>query len=363
MVENDRIGGGGVSSLRDDATDQTALPARSPRVCVGVPVYNGAKFLTATLDSLLAQTYRDFEIVICDNASTDATESICREYARRDPRVRYVRHRRNIGIAPNFNAAFEQCRSELFKWCAADDLAEPEFLEKCVALLDADPSAVAAYPSTAEIGPDGEHLFDHDELNLSQRSAAARLATLVFTNHRKHRAPELWAVYRADVLRQWRPLKGSYPSADRVVLARVVLRGAMLRVPDRLFLNRAHGGRSQNKLERAAARPHSLIARLIGSGPIPAYDWWDPRTKGKIVFPEWKWLGEYWRAAIEADLPILERFKCYAVLAALSVFFSFRLTRDVLIGMEQAARMPADPKPASRSLSPSSPSAQPAPAR
>ena len=74
----------------------------TPRVSIGVPVYNGERFLALTLDSLLAQTYRDFEIIIGDNASIDRTEEIGRTYAAKDPRVRYVRHEHNLGLARNY---------------------------------------------------------------------------------------------------------------------------------------------------------------------------------------------------------------------------------------------------------------------
>src|SRR5262245_55195681 len=111
-----------------------------PRLSIGVPVYNGQRFLRATLDSLLAQTFTDFELIICDNASTDGTEAICREYAARDPRVTYVRHDRNLGPAPNYNACFAHARGELFKWAAADDVVEPKFLQRCIEMLDSDPT-------------------------------------------------------------------------------------------------------------------------------------------------------------------------------------------------------------------------------
>ena len=113
-----------------------------PRVTVGVPVFNGESFLAETLDSLLNQTFSDFEIVISDNASTDRTEEICRAYAARDPRIRYYRSDANRGAAWNHNRVFELARGEYFKWNSADDLCAPEFLARCVAALDEDASAI-----------------------------------------------------------------------------------------------------------------------------------------------------------------------------------------------------------------------------
>jgi len=103
---------------------------------VGLPVYNGERFLGRAIDTLLAQTYRDFELIIVDNASSDGTEDICRAYAQRDRRIHYWRNARNLGAMGNFRRVFELARGELFKWAAHDDEHEPAFLEKCVTALD-----------------------------------------------------------------------------------------------------------------------------------------------------------------------------------------------------------------------------------
>src|SRR5882762_8329729 len=93
-----------------------------PRLSLGLPVYNGEEYLAESLDALLGQSYGDFELVISDNASADGTEEICRQYADKDSRIRYVRQPKNIGATPNHNYLFEVCRTELFKWVSHDDL-------------------------------------------------------------------------------------------------------------------------------------------------------------------------------------------------------------------------------------------------
>src|SRR5690606_4946715 len=130
---------------------------------IGLPVYNAQAYLAHALDSLLGQTYRDFELVISDNASTDRTEAICRDYAARDARVRYVRQAENQGANWNFNEVFRLARGELFKWAASDDLCEPTLMEKCVAVLDARPDVMGVQATTVEIGPDGRRLDEGDE--------------------------------------------------------------------------------------------------------------------------------------------------------------------------------------------------------
>ena len=117
-----------------------------PRVTVGLPVYNGARYLRDAVDSLLAQTMSDFELILADNASIDETPLICAEYAARDPRVRVVRNMNNIGASGNFNLVLDLARAPLFKWAAYDDLCEPALLEACVAWLDRDPDLLLAYP-------------------------------------------------------------------------------------------------------------------------------------------------------------------------------------------------------------------------
>ena len=120
----------------------------SPRLTVGLPTYNGEEYLAQALDSLLAQTFTDFELIISDNASTDATESIARAYAARDPRIRYVRHPRNRGSAFNHTYVIREARGEYFKWASDDDLYAPDLLERCVEALDNRPEIPLAHAWT-----------------------------------------------------------------------------------------------------------------------------------------------------------------------------------------------------------------------
>ena len=113
-----------------------------PRVSIGVPVYNGERFIRQSVESLLAQTYGDFELVITDNASKDGTEEVCRELAKKDKRVQYVRNDKNLGGPGNFRRVFALCSGEFHKWSTADDFWEPTIIEKCVAVLDREPDVV-----------------------------------------------------------------------------------------------------------------------------------------------------------------------------------------------------------------------------
>ena len=312
------------------------MSASHPRLSVGLPVYNGQRFLRAALDSLLAQTFTDFELIICDNASTDATEQICREYATRNRRVRYVRHAANIGPAANYNACFALARGEFFRWAAHDDLVAPELFQLSIDALDRDPSAVAVYPNSREIDSDGRALFDHPtRVDLDDRSPARRLSSYLGVDHRRGFGAVLWSVMRAEVLRQWSPLKGSFPSGDRVFITQVLLRGRMLRLEPVLFFNREHGDRSQSSFDRTKVRPGSRLVKYIGCGPVPGYAWWDETKKGRIVFPEWRWLWEYYKAVGGARLSVSEKLACARVLALVTLRFAPRLARDLIIATEQ----------------------------
>lgn len=125
-------------------------------VNIGMPVYNGENFIGEAIDSLIAQSYKNFEIIISDNASTDNTEVICREYAERDDRIRYVRQPSNIGAAANFDFVLKQGQGTYFMWAAADDLWMPTFIETCLSLLEKDQAAglaVSAYRVESMLSP------------------------------------------------------------------------------------------------------------------------------------------------------------------------------------------------------------------
>jgi glycosyltransferase involved in cell wall biosynthesis len=118
-------------------------------------VYNGEEYLAESLDALLGQTYEDFELIISDNASTDGTEEICRKYAAKDSRIRYVRQPKNIGATPNHNYVFAESRGELFKWASHDDLYGRDLLRRCVEALDERPDVILAHSDQAIIDGDG----------------------------------------------------------------------------------------------------------------------------------------------------------------------------------------------------------------
>src|ERR1700757_1973550 len=110
-----------------------------PKVSIGLPVYNGEKYLVQALNSLINQDFEDFEIIISDNASTDGTADICRTYASTERRIRYYRNESNIGSAPNYRRVFELARGDFFKWCSHDDICLPGLLSRCLQVFESAP--------------------------------------------------------------------------------------------------------------------------------------------------------------------------------------------------------------------------------
>src|ERR1043165_2318071 len=131
--------------------DRGIKPLVTPRVSVGMPVYNGERFLRQAVESILGQTFRDFELIISDNGSTDATQQLCEEFAAADSRVRYIRHDKNRGAIFNWAHVVDAARAPYFKWASANDISAPRLLELCVQCLDTQPAVVVAYGPTENI--------------------------------------------------------------------------------------------------------------------------------------------------------------------------------------------------------------------
>ncbi|MEQ9623697.1 glycosyltransferase family 2 protein [Coleofasciculus chthonoplastes] len=130
----------------------------TPKVSIGMPVYNGEPFIREALDSILTQTFTDFELIISDNASTDGTEVICRDYATKDDRLRYIRHPKNRGVIANFKFVLDEAVGEYFMWAAADDKIKPMFIERLYNILHEDENLVLVMSDVLNISPDGSFL-------------------------------------------------------------------------------------------------------------------------------------------------------------------------------------------------------------
>ena len=235
-----------------------SIPAQSanppPRLTIGLPVFNGEAYLEETLQALLRQTYPEFALLVGDNASTDRTQEIARDFATSDSRIRYVRNERNLGLAANYNALFDRATSELFKWAPADDTYEPRYLERCIAALDEDERAVLAYCRARFIDAAGQPLEIEDPgWDLRQESAADRFLYAVYAEHWVN---SIIGVIRRKALAETR-LMPRYPGGDFVLLGELSLHGTFLEVPEPFFFRRIHPkASSQIRLDPDRIRQH-----------------------------------------------------------------------------------------------------------
>ena len=263
-----------------------------PRVSVGLPVFNGEDYLAEALDSILAQIYPDFELIISDNASTDRTQEICKAYAAKDPRIRYYRNEQNLGAAKNYNRVFELSSGEYFKWVAHDDLCAPEFLERCIEVLDHEPTVVLCYPRTDLIDARGEIQGKYaDSLNLRSPKPHERFRQFFDTQGLCH---AVFGVIRASVLKKT-PLIGNYVASDRVLLGELALHGEFCELSEYFFYRRIH--------------PQISTKANVTENEIAA--WFDPGKRNKVLLPRWRRFFEYLRAIKRAPLSWSERVRCY----------------------------------------------------
>ena len=237
-------------------------------VSIGLPVYNGERFLKEALDSLLGQTYSDFELIISDNASTDSTEEICRAYVAKDQRVRYFRNPTNIGVNRNFNRVFALSTGNYFKWASADDICKPEHLACCIDVLDHESTVVLAHSKTRFIDENGMPLDINDPgWDLRSEVAAERVRYVI---HAGHCVNPHYGVIRANALAKTR-LMPSYPGGDYRLLAELSLKGKFVEIPEYLFLRRVHPGASSQN----TAKVMWTMDFHTGSNGVVCFPFWD----------------------------------------------------------------------------------------
>jgi glycosyltransferase involved in cell wall biosynthesis len=269
-----------------------------PRVSVGLPVYNGERYLAATLDSILGQTLTDFELVISDNASTDATKEICGDYAAADSRIAYVRNDRNIGGARNYNRVFALSSAPYFTWHAHDDLIGERYLERCLEPLEGDPGIVLSYPKITYIDADGVTIGHQqiDDLSILSPEPADRIRQLM--TFEMSGTDIFWAgafgVNRRSALATTQ-LLGGYNAADQVLVLQLLLRGKFAQIGDPLYFRRDH--------------PDASMA--ANQNPKDVLRWFDPDIEKKFVLPHWKLLAQHIASVHHAQLGATAELRAY----------------------------------------------------
>jgi glycosyltransferase involved in cell wall biosynthesis len=259
------------------------------KVTIGMPVWNGAGFIVNAIESILAQTYDGFEVLISDNASSDTTAEICLEYAKRDPRISYVRQKMNIGPHANHTYVFRHSAGAYFKWAAHDDMLAPTFIEKCVAVLDSDEAVVNCAPDPLLIGEDGSPLryssrdkammddyghswdiYPYSNAKLASTDVVERFAAAVLHTDTCF---QIYGLIRRTALERTSILPG-FVGADKLLVIQLSLLGRYHLLREPLLYRRYHfyqGGAKDRRVSadtfrRAAAYLHTVAAAELTPG-------------------------------------------------------------------------------------------------
>ncbi len=297
------------------------MSTRVPRVTIGVPAYNAARFLPIALESLVNQTYTDIEIMVVDNASTDSTGDIVHDFARRDPRIRYVRNPQNIGAGRNFIRCVELTRSELFRWQSADDYSAPTFVERCVAVLDAHRDVIQAYPRAILVDENGDELERYDE----------RISTLAESPRERYLhvmrsiglVNAFYGVMRTDLLRRT-AIHGAYLGADVVVQEEIALYGKIWEIPEFLYFRRMH----------AAAHSAMSVAEKNA--------FYNPDLPRRRELTMWRQLRERIRSVWRSPLPAGEKSRLAGTILRSAIRARDGLAHELVDGVRyRFARAPS----------------------
>ncbi len=286
---------------KGDANTSAQADGKSPRVSIGLPTYNGARFIRRALDSLLAQTFQDFEIIVSDNASTDETAVIIHNYIQKGVPIRYYRNEKNRGATYNYNRVLELATGEYFRWMADDDVIHPQFLEKCVDELDKNREWVLVYAKAAFIDQDDRVIYRFDDvmkLEPWSDSVVKRTGQMMQAIFRSGSAANVivFGVVRTEALRAIRPL-GNYFGPDFTIVTELALLGPIYEIPELMLFYRRHQESSSTyKKSPSAAGQQAFL---------------DPSVTNRL-FQEIQLRRRYFelfRAILIAQLPVMKRIR------------------------------------------------------
>jgi len=295
-----------------------------------MPVYNADRFLRKALDSILNQTFDNFELIISDNASTDHTEDICREYAAHDRRVRYSRNAENMGAGWNFCRVYSLARGEYYKQAAHDDFCEPRFFETCIRALTDDPGLTVAFTKVRVVDVNGQFIEDYEcAMHLSDEDPVVRFTDLILVGHRCF---PIFGIHRMSALRQLPP-QGSFAHADRILLAQLGLLGRFYESPERLFISTKHDNQSVWTMPPRTMSKKFRLTRKPGT--LPNIEWWNPGKSNAIVFPEWNALRRHCQSIHNSPLTSYGKLRAYAVMLRWIANYRRRLLGDVVLAADQ----------------------------
>jgi glycosyltransferase involved in cell wall biosynthesis len=224
-----------------------------PLISIGMPVYNGQRYIRQSLDSLLAQDYENFELTISDNGSTDSTREICLEYAARDKRIKYYRNESNMGATWNFNRVFELSSGEYFMWAGSDDYFDRRYLSSCLNVLSSSETVVLVGTVCQSIDSETDKLLFVDQgfstVGLSSRERFMKYKSTIHAG--KHIGAIFYGLCKRSVMAGIRSMR-KVVGCDHLVLAELCFKGEFVTIPEKLMVKR-WGGASLSHKKNASA--------------------------------------------------------------------------------------------------------------
>lgn len=297
------------------------MTIKTPKISIGLPVFNGDRFIEETLNSILTQTFSDFELIICDNASTDRTGEICRDYQSRDSRISYHRNEANIGGGNNANLTFYKSKGMYFCWAAHDDVYAPNFFERCAEVLDNNLDVVLCHTVVKKIDENGNFLGIVNREKGAFLTPHERFRSLAGLDHD---CEDICGLIRSDIL-QRTSLNLNYTDSDRTLLVELSLFGRFYQVAEPLFYKRLHPNMSTIEFPDW----HGRMA------------WFFPDIKQKPTFPHWLQLLHYIRIIVGSPISISEKLECSKYMFRW-VFFEYhgrRMVKEVVVAAQYLLEM------------------------
>jgi glycosyltransferase involved in cell wall biosynthesis len=236
------------------AQNAKASEVRAPHVSIGLPVYNGEPFIREALDSLLMQTFTDFEVIISDNASSDRTEAICREYATRDKRIRYLRQAKNLGASTNFQFVLEEAVGEYFMWAAADDIRSPDCLQTYLNHIG---KAGAVFTTYASFDREKNAVCRIEVPVMSENDTNKKLLRIYF---RSNITSMIYGLYRTEILRRYIPF-ASFDWSDAFFILRFLAESKynVIKTSEPKYYSCTYGGYKVKCFSGKYLNPHAYF--------------------------------------------------------------------------------------------------------
>ena len=238
----------------NQARSVTTTGNSSPLVSVGCATYNGAATLHRALDALVRQDYPCLDIIICDDGSTDETRAICQEYSKRYANIRYVENEENLGIVGNCNKLFGLGKGKYFLWADQDDVREPSYISKCVAVLEADEAVVLCHSHTGVFWKAFNNLMHINTIDSIDNESCVLRRYWRFL--RSYSDTTIYGLIRSDALRKTSLLRPHNGSAN-ALLFELLLIGKFRQVPETLYFYSAKGMRNRPSPEEDYLRGSS----------------------------------------------------------------------------------------------------------